>query len=314
MASIKIERLRAFVTVAASNSYEDAADKLGLPQPTVWRQVAQLSKELGLELFQPGTVQLTPSGAEMLNIARQMIKDEEELMRLARDLDDGVRGTVKIACYPAHVNRFIADISAQFKRKYPATRIELAPYSQDGTAGQELIDKLRSRDVDLAVGQRRPGEPAFDREGLDGRLAYEVRLVVVLPDDHPDRHRTSLSAESLRGTPLVLPPAGYFTRIQVDRVFRAAGFSPEVAAESGAWMALLAMGRTRVGVPIVPDDALGPEERYPALVDAAGEELIKELWLLWRRDTSNPTVRNFIQLVNSYAQTRTKAGRDRATS
>ena len=297
MASIKIERLRAFVTVAASNSYEDAADKLGLNQPTVWRQVDQLTKELGLELFQAGTVQLTPSGAEMLPLARRMIAEEEELKRLARDLDDGIRGTVKIACYPAHVNRFIAHISAQFKQKYPATRIELAPYSQDGTAGQELIDKLQAREVDLAVGQRRPGEPAFDREGLDGRLIYKVRLVVVLPDDHPDRHRKSISADLLRRIPLLLPPEGYFTRVQVDKVFRAAEFSPEIAAESGAWMALLAMGRARVGVPIVPDDALDPEESYPALVDAGGEEIIKELWLLWRRDTSNPTVRNFIQLV-----------------
>ncbi len=299
MVNVRTERLKAFVTVAESASYDDAAEKLQVPQPTVWRQVDQLRKDVGLNLFEKGTVLLTPSGAELLPLARRMINDEADLLRLATDLDHGISGTVRIACYPAHVRRFIAGISSAFKRKYPLTKIELAPYSQDGTAGQELIDKLRAHEVDFAVGQRRPSDPPPDREGLDGRLVYTVSLVVVLPDDHPERNSATISAESLRDLALVLPPSGYFTRIQVNRVFNGAGFSPNIAAESGAWVALLAMGRSGVGVPIVPDDALDPEESYPSLIDSGGEKLIKELWLLWRHDTSNPTLRNFISLLNS---------------
>jgi DNA-binding transcriptional LysR family regulator len=306
VAGLRIERIRSFVAVAESPSYEAAAEILGVTQPTVWKRVDELRKELGFDLFHANSVRLTRSGSELLPMAKRLIKDEEELARLAHDLDQGVTGAVTIACYPAHVNRFIAEVSSQFKSKFPETRIFFPPHKEEGTAGRELVEQLLNHEVDLAVGQRRAGDPPVKREGLDGRKIYEVRLVVVLPDDHPDRVRATVTAQALRGESLVLPPAGYFTRIQVDRVFREGGFEPKIGAENGSWMALLAMGRSGVGIPIVPDDALNPDESYPALVDAEGGQIIKELWLLWRlNEPMNPTVKNFIQFVNSFCDERT---------
>lgn len=305
---LKIDRIRSFVAVAEADTYEEAAKRLGIAQPTVWKHVRDLSEELNVELFRAGTVQLTQVGEELLPVARRLLKDEEDLERLAADLDHGVSGVVKIACYPAHVKAFIAEVSGRFKAKYPAVRIELAGYSQDGTAGRELIAKLLEGEVDLAVGQRTPDDPPFRSLQLDGRKIYEVKLVVALPDDHPDRYRETFAAEKLRELSLLLPPSGYFTRIHVERVCREKGFDLPVAAESGAWMALLAMGRSGVGVPVIPDDALDPTaegQRYPALVDAKGQQIVKELWLLWRKNETLPrTVTNFIQFVNSFCDAR----------
>lgn len=301
--AIDIKRLQAFVAVADSGTYEEAATSLDRPQPTVWRQVEQLQTDLGgLKLVRGGRpLQLTPAGEQFLPMARRLIQDNEDLQRLALDLRDGVSGVLKIACYPAHVNRFIAEISAAFKKRFPKTRIELAPYSQAGTAGQELIDKLIDGHVDLAVAQRRPGDPSPERDGMKGRLIYKVRLVVVLPDDHPLRHEATIKPEALRDESLLLPPEGYFTRVQVEGVFREADIVPSVAAESGAWMALVAMGRTGIGIPIVPDDALEVGLVYPALVDGSGEELLKELWLVWRtQDWQNPTLTSFLEYVDAF--------------
>lgn len=314
---LKIDRIRSFVAVAEADTYEEAAKRLGIAQPTVWKHVKDLREELNVELFRAGTVQLTRDGEELLRVARRLLKDEEELERLADDLGMGVNGVVKIACYPAHVKAFIAEVSGRFKHKHPDVRIELAGASQQGTAGRELIEKLLNSEVDLAVGQRTPDDPPFPSTQLDGRKIYEVRLVVVLPDNDPDRYRPTFPAEKLTSRSLLLPPAGYFTRIHVDRVCREKGFDPEVAAESGAWMALLAMGRSGVGTPIVPDDALDvpDDSRYPALVDARGQQIVKELWLLWRKNEPLPrTVWNFIQFVHSFCDARDREEAKREAS
>lgn len=210
---------------------------------------------------------------------------------------------MKIAAYPAHVDRFIAEISGRFKEAHPRTRIDFAPHSEEGTAGQELIDKLQNGEVDLAVAQRRPGDAPPDRNGLEGRLACRVRLIVALPDGHPARDQTSIVPADLDGERLLIPPKGYYTRTQVQDVFKAAGVPLVVAAESGAWDALLSMGRARAGIPIVPDDALKEEDknRYPALVDGSGQELIKELWVVWRKQGwQNPTLEHFLKCVHEY--------------
>ena len=66
-------------------------------------------------------------------------------------------------------------------------------------------------------------------------------------------------------------------------------------------MALLALGGAGAGVPIVPDDTLDGTEQFPALIDGAGDELVKELWLVWRtKEWVSPTVRHFLDVVRSH--------------
>lgn len=304
--TLDIKRLEAFVAVADSGTYEEAADLLGRPQPTVWKQVDQLQQDLdGLKLVQGGRpLRLTSAGVEFLRLARETVNNNHKLERMAAGMRSGDSGVVKIAAYPAHVDRFIAEISGRFKRAYPDTRIEFAPHSEEGTAGRELIDKLRSGEVDLAVAQVRPGDKRPDRDGLTGRLACQVRLIVALPDGHQHVNKPLIVPTDIEGEPLLIPPTGYYTRLQIEDVFKKAGVPLVVGAESGQWDGLLAMSRAGAGIAIVPDDALTADERekniYPPLLDGDGNELVKDLWIVWRIGWENPTLIQFQKYVNEY--------------
>lgn len=301
MTSVRMDWLRSFATVAEASSYEAAARRLGLAQPTVWKHVHSLSHELGVELFSSGSVQLTATGTQLVVLARRMLELQEDFLRSSEDLRNGVTGVVRVACYPAHVKHFLAEVSGRYKHKYPGSRIELAPVDQSGSAGRALLEQLAQGEVDLAVGPK--------RVEFNGQKIYEARLVVVLPDDHPYRFSPEHGVELLRNEPLLLSPKGYFSRSEVERACLAAGFEPRIEAESASWMALLALGHHRVGVPVVPDDTLDESSTarapYPALTDEIGRQITKETWLQWRKNEQlQPAVSNFISFVREFVTLR----------
>lgn len=289
---VTLEWLRSFAMVAHSESYEDAAEKLGKTQPTVWKQVSSLSQKLGVSLFERGTVISTAPGRELLASAEKVLQSYADFALQAERVRNGVTGEVRVACYPAHVNYFLAEAAGRFKEKYPDAQVLLSEFSQTGTKGIEHLDRLERGEVDLAVGPK--------REMFDGIKIYESRIVAVLPDDHLRRNAPMLTPEDLKDDALLVAPRGYHSRTELDRAFEKAGIRPKIETESSSWMALLALGKHGVGVPIVPDDTLGADEvgTYPDFESAEGTPLIREWWLQWRRnDALKGAPEKFIQFV-----------------
>ena len=68
-------RLRVFVTVAEEESFTRAARRLGISQPAVSQNVAELEKQLGIPLFERGRgeVSLTPEGSAFKDYAERII-------------------------------------------------------------------------------------------------------------------------------------------------------------------------------------------------------------------------------------------------
>ncbi len=289
---LRLEWLRSFAAVADSATYEAAADRLGSAQPTVWKHVRSLSRALGIELFHPGTARLTAEGAELVPQVRAVLRQENETRKLAEDLKAGVHGTVRVACYPAHVRYCLAEAAGRFKRKYPNARIELAPTDSGELLRFAPVDRLLAGEVDLAVGPR--------REDLDGFRLYRTRLVVVVPDAHAWRHREFVTGADLDGVDLLLSPAGHYSRDVVTSVCRESGFEPRVITESSDWDTLLALCRHGIGVAVVHSDALDVPPTavdHPALIDGTGDAIEREAWLQWRRnEVLPPATNNFVSM------------------
>lgn len=69
-------RLKVFITVAAEGSFTKAAAVLGVSQPAVSQNVAELEKLSGVKLFERlrGEVVLTPQGAVFKDYAERILK------------------------------------------------------------------------------------------------------------------------------------------------------------------------------------------------------------------------------------------------
>lgn len=95
--SLDLEALRSFIRVAEIASFTRAAAQLGVPKARVSHQIGRLEERLGCRLFQrtTRTVRLTPDGEQLLQRARAIVADVDELeSQFSRD--SGARGRVRV--------------------------------------------------------------------------------------------------------------------------------------------------------------------------------------------------------------------------
>lgn len=103
--SMEIKQLRAFLAVAAAQSFLGAAERLYVTRQAVSKTVTQLEDDLGVKLFvrgQSGT-ELTPAGAYFYPQARALVADFDRLEREMSQMEHATRPKLRI-CMAEGVN------------------------------------------------------------------------------------------------------------------------------------------------------------------------------------------------------------------
>lgn len=81
------QEITAFVTIAETLSFSKAAEKLIISQPALSKQIINLEKELGYELFHRNKreVRLTEKEKSALKYAKQIIRASQALESIGRN-------------------------------------------------------------------------------------------------------------------------------------------------------------------------------------------------------------------------------------
>src|SRR5262252_157800 len=100
--AISLRQLQYAVAVADARSFRRAAEQCGVSQPSLSAQLAQLEGALGVRLFERDRrrVLLTPAGAGLIERARRVLVDADDLIGAARTLGDPLAGTLAIGVIP----------------------------------------------------------------------------------------------------------------------------------------------------------------------------------------------------------------------
>lgn len=303
--AVTLERLRTFVAVAEAGSFRRAGDQLGLSQSSISQQLQHLESALGLTLFhrEARGARLTSQGHAVLPRARELLDDAERLGAFAQSLLDAERGLVAIACYPVHLERFLAEVIGRFREERPDVRIDLTKLRDDRRrdSGRSLFDELREGLVDLAMG---PPHPDL---GLHSQWCYDARIVVLYPDEHPNRHRAGVSVLELKEERVLAAPRGFFSREKLAAACAGVGFDLHVEIESASPPALAALGRRGLGLAVLPDDyqvVRDPRFPYPVVETTTGEPLLTPVELQWRADRPlTPNAEAVVRIARELATT-----------
>src|SRR5262245_45744690 len=147
--TIDLRRLRHFIAVAEHGNFGRAASAVYLTQPALSRSIQALEAEVGALLFDR-----RPSGVELTEIGELVLRHAIALDAGARDLDREIRlakdlelGELRIGVGPWGGTVLVAPVIGRLNAVHPRLRLRVvvAPW-------RELPDRLRSRDVDIAVG------------------------------------------------------------------------------------------------------------------------------------------------------------------
>ena len=214
---LKMGELRVFVAVLEHRSFRKAAAVLHLTQPAVTKAIAGLEGMLGVKLFDrnPGGVEPTLLG---LSFAPRAVAIFDELRRAAQDLtlaSSGATGSLRIGTVAMPAVPFLPVAIKRLVDEHPQVFVSVVEGSET-----DLLDRLRKRDIDLAILRMSVVEPGPD---LLATTLFEERLCVVASRDHPLAERAHLTWPELAQQRWVMPPADCYFYLLVARTLERLG-------------------------------------------------------------------------------------------
>lgn len=171
-----LDQVKAFVAVAEELHFGRAADRLNMTQPPLSRQIQRLERSIGARLLERDNrrVALTDAGRAFLTEARRMLAIVEGAGDLARRVDQGAVGTLRLGFTAVSAIGMLGALLSRLSEELPGVDVIL---HERVTPGQ--VDGLLRGELDLGLGR-----PPFDSEALDSRVVFREPLCAVVPSDH----------------------------------------------------------------------------------------------------------------------------------
>lgn len=194
-------QLRHLISLAKSGSFSKAAQAQHLTQPALSRSIRALEDELGMPLFDRigRRNELTAFGREVLNRARQLVFEADELRDSGRQMREGQGGVIRIGMGSGPGAMLMTPFLMRMSTRHPKMRVVV---SRGGT--ELLAQALRARTLDALVVDARSLKPAPD---LALSALHEMRGVFMCRRGHPlARLRSGVSFEAVQRYPIASTP------------------------------------------------------------------------------------------------------------
>ena len=305
---VELRHLRYFVAVAEELHFGRAAVRLHIAQPQLSRQIRDLERELGTELFsrEKGRVQLTRAGRAFLPEVRRTLAQAERALRTAQRAARGEVGRLRVGFVEAATySGVLPDVLGVFRDQVPNVGLELFELSS-----LQQTEALRDGRIELGILHSPPHDAA---QWLGVERVLKDPMVVALPRDHRLAARVRVALRALAGEPFLMlrRPDGPGLYDRIIAACQAAGFSPQVAQQAGQIQTLVGLVAAGVGVALVPGSLA--ELRRPGVVyrPLSGLAVDMGTWAVWRAADASPVRERFLDALRALARARPWAERAR---
>jgi DNA-binding transcriptional LysR family regulator len=210
MKQATLHQLQIFEAIAQHGSFTRAAEELFLTQPTVSQQMKQLTKAIGVPLYEQigKRIYLTDAGKAVLEVGRDISQRFNDLEMTLADIKGLKQGNLKLAAITT-AKYFVPRILGTFRQRYPGINISLQIANR-----QQILDRLANNLDDLYF----IGQPPDNLE-INLRHFLDNPLVVIAPRNHPLAQEKLISLERLIEEPLIMRESGSGTRMAVESFF-----------------------------------------------------------------------------------------------
>jgi len=221
---MKLQQLRYICVVAQHDlNVSEAAQALHTSQPGVSKQIRLLESELGVQIFTRAGkrfVEITPPGEAVLQTARRIVHDIDNLKNIGREFAHKSKGTLSIATTHTQARYALPQTVAAFRKRYPDVVLRI----HQGNPSQ-IVEMVNSGEADIAIAT----EAVAESDHLIALSCYDWNRCVVVPLKHELlRLRRRLTLQDIAAYPLVTYDFAFAGRGQVNKAFADQGLSPNV--------------------------------------------------------------------------------------
>jgi len=212
-----LRQLEYIVAVADKRHFGRAAEACFVTQPGLSAQVRELESLLDIQIFERHSrrVLVTPAGAGLVERARKILVEADELVEAARVAQQPLCGELRLGVIPTVAPYLLPRVLPKMRRKHTELRLLLR---EDHTA--RIVAELEAGRLDVLL-------LALEAELGKAQTfpLFRDDFLAVMPIDHPLARKRSLRQEDLKGEQVLLLEDGHCLRDQALAVCSAQGAS-----------------------------------------------------------------------------------------
>ncbi len=276
-----LQQLRYLTALADHLHFRRAAEACHVTQPTLSAQIKELEARLGGAVVErgPGRVLLTPLGQEIAERSRRVLREVEEIRRVARARQTMLASVIRVGVVQSVCSYFLPLVIPDLHAEYP----KLGLYVREGLP-DVLLAGLEDGALDLLFFPM-----PVKRAELETLSLFREPIHVVAPQDHRLAAEADVDPAMLRGETILSLESGH----RLDDLVRTicADYGARLAAdyEGTSLDTLRQMVATGMGVSLMPALYVRSEVAREEMVVARpfrGTPPSRTIGMVWRRATA----------------------------
>jgi LysR family hydrogen peroxide-inducible transcriptional activator len=275
---VNLRDLHYLVAVAEHRHFGKAADASFVSQPTLSMQIKKLERELGVQLIErnPRHVLLTDAGRQVVERAKLILAEVDNIHGIANQATDIESGSVRIGLFPTLAPYYLPHVVPRVHQRFPQLELLLVEEKTDVVHRRLTEGRLDAALLALPVNDERLHvEPLFDED-----------FVLAVPADHRlAAVEGPVDVSVLADEHVLLLEEGHCMRDQALAVCHIAGGVERSGFRATSLETLRQMVAAGVGVTLLPQLSVQPpvaQSDDVKLLRFAEPVPRRQIGMLWR--------------------------------
>jgi len=294
---MRLEQLQAFLAIAETGSFQQAARKCGVTQSTISRQIQSLEADLGLSLFHRSTqAKLTLGGERLLPHAKKICQEWQNATQELVELLAGKQPELCVAVIPSICAYNLPPVLQKFCQDYPTVQLRVTSLGSD-----RALKVLKDGMVDVAIVMNNRFLTASPEMIVD--VLYNEPIEVLMAANHPLAQYEQIPWSEITPYPQIVFKVGYGMQRLIQDQFQRIGANLNAVLELNTLDAFRGMVRQGNAIALLPKTALSDVHYDPTLTIRPTDEptLKRQVVLVTSCDRLQiPPIAHFRNLVHKY--------------
>jgi LysR family hydrogen peroxide-inducible transcriptional activator len=277
---ITLTQLEYIVAVDTYRHFGRAAENCFITQPTLSMQIKKLEEDLEIIIFDRSRHPLMPTdvGQRIIDQARIVLKQNEEINNIVKDHKNQVSGLIRIGIIPTMAPYLLPIFIGNYKRKYPNIFIKVIEETTDN-----IVNLLNKDLIDVGI----LATPLKEEKINEKPLFYEEMLIYA-NQSHPLHKLKEITIKDIATPEIWLLSDGHCFRDQVINLCSFLGTTDRSLPfhfEAGSLETLMNIVDREGGLTLIPELAkIGMSEKRLANVKSfTNMRPLREVSLVYSR-------------------------------
>lgn len=295
---MNLRDLKYLVAVADTRHFGRAAEACFVSQPTLSTQIRKLEDFLGVTLIERNNRQvlLTSIGEKVVAQAREVLRNSDQLVRLAREASDPFGGEFRLGIIPTIAPYLLPNILPAIREAYPGLQVQLVE-AQTAT----ITESLRAGRLDALI-------LALPVEGESFRTLplYDEPFYLALAPAHPLHRLNSVRSRDLQEMDILLLEDGHCLRDQALEVCKQQDARENSNFSASSLETLRHMVAANIGITLMPELAMNEHDRSVRYIpfEPGNDAPHRTVGLVWRStSTREPLLHGLAEIIRATVRT-----------